>query len=252
MFSPLPFPISPIQHTQAINTRPDKATAVTDKTLTEVFNANGIRVERSTCTSSVTGGATRTIRSIYIWAGRKRIMAVTEPWANSCGRVTICGDWNVSVRQDLNLLQSATISGLPPYSELANDTTNAGVARRTETTIKTGELTSIRNGFTWVTKHIYIMTGEDTVTLSPPLTPARPGLTPRGLCPGSVPSVAICGQWILNKRYKSWKLPAQPTIATPPNFFRRMSAMIKALGRTDTSKQLKETEKEATAPAVKG
>lgn len=189
-------------------------------------------------------------------------MAVTEPRANSCGRVTICGDWNVSVRQDLNLLQSATIGGLPPYSELANDTTNAGVARqtatsagvarRTETTIKTGELTSIRNGFTWVTKHIYIMTAEDTVTLSLPLTPARPGLTPRGLCPGSVPSVAICGQWILNKRYKSWKLPAQPTIATAPNFFRRMSAMIKALGRTDTSKQLKETEKEATAPAVKG
>lgn len=159
---------------------------------------------------------------------------------------------DVSVRQDLNLLQSATIGGLPPYSELANDTTNAGVARRTETTIKTGELISIRNGFTWVTKHIYIMTGEDTVTLSLPLTPVRPGLTPRGLCPGSVPSVAICGQWILNKRYKSWKLPAQPTIATTPNFFRRMSAMIKALGRTDTSKQLKETEKEATAPAVKG
>ncbi|KAK0746359.1 hypothetical protein B0T18DRAFT_411460 [Schizothecium vesticola] len=194
----------------------------------QIFNANGIKVERSSGTL-LKGGVTSTIQFIYIWASRKLIMVVREPWTHgsgnvSCGRITIYGDWGISVRQDLNLLRSTTIDGLPPYSELANDTTNAGAVRRRGTTIGTGELTFIRNGITLVTKTIYIAAGEDTLTLSLPLArPARPGLTPEGLDPDCLPSVAICGQWTLNKKYRSWELPVQPTSATTPNIFRRMS-----------------------------
>ena len=192
-------------------------------------------------------------------------MVVREPWTHGSGgvtrgRLTIYGDWGISVRQDLDLLRSTTIDGLPPYSERANGTTNAGVLRRTGTTIETdeltidtGELIFVEDGITLVTKIIYITAGEDALTLSIPLArPAWPSLTPKGLRPGHLPSVIICGRWWLNKRYRSWKLPVQPTSVTTPNLFRQMSAMIKTLGRTGTSKQPKEKEKEATAPAVKG
>jgi hypothetical protein len=223
-----------------------------------IFDANGIRVKRLTNTL-VKGGVTSTLQFIDIWAGQRLIMVVREPRTYgsgnvSCGRLTIYGDWGISVGQDLNLLRSTTIDGLPPYSELANDTTNARVVRRAGTTVETGELTCVRDGITWVTKTIYITAGEGTLTLSLPLArPAQPGLTPEGLRPGCLPSVAICGQWMLNKNYRSWELPVQSTIATTPNVFRRMFTMIKTLGRTGTSKQPKEKEeKGATAPAVKG
>lgn len=91
---------------------------------TVILNENGIRVERSNSTY-VKGGVSTTSKYINIVAGQNRIMDVREPSTLSGdGIITICGDWNFSVGQDLNLLlQSTTIGDLPPYSELASTTT---------------------------------------------------------------------------------------------------------------------------------
>lgn len=234
---------------------------------TVILNENGIKVERSNSTY-VTDGVSKTYNIIYIWAGQDRIMDVTEPSTlRGDGTVTICGDWRVSVAQDLNLLlPSTTVGDLPPYSELASTTTNAGLPRPTETRVEIGDQTFVLDGVTLATKIIQIVAGEATVAITLTLAPpASPGLAPQGLHSYYVPSVGIKGQWVFQKCFTSSELreqpipvqpkpaqqkPAQPTSATTPNLFRRMSAMIK--GRTDTSKQPKETEKEATVPAAKG
>lgn len=72
------------------------------------------------------------------------------------------------------------------------------------------------------------------------------------LYPGSIPRLEVVGSWNLHQHYLTTTLAAQPTDATTLNFFRRMSARIKTLGSSGTSKQLKEKEKEATTLAVKG
>lgn len=252
---------------------------------TVILNENGIRVERSNSTY-VKGGVSTTSKYINIVAGQNRIMDVREPSTLSGdGIITICGDWNFSVGQDLNLLlQSTTIGDLPPYSELASTTTtNARVPRPTETTVEIGDQTFVLDGVTLAAKIIQIVAGEAKVAITLTLAqPASPGLAPQGLHPNCTPSVNIRGQWEFQKSFRSSELraepklarqnpaqskpiqpkpaqskpaqskPAQPTIATTPNLFRRMSAMIKTLGTTDTSKQLKEKQKEAMAAAIKG
>lgn len=242
---------------------------------TVILNENGIRVERSNSTY-VKGGVSTTSKYINIVAGQNRIMDVREPSTLSGdGIITICGDWNFSVGQDLNLLlQSTTIGDLPPYSELASTTTtNARVPRPTETTVEIGDQTFVLDGVTLAAKIIQIVAGEAKVAITLTLEqPAWPGLAPQGLHPNYTPSVNIRGQWEFQKSFRSSELraqpklarqkpaqskpiqpkPAQPTIATTPNLFRRMSAMIKTLGTTDTSKQLKEKQKEAMAAVIKG
>lgn len=252
---------------------------------TVILNENGIRVERSNSTY-VKGGLSTTSKYINIVAGQNRIMDVREPSTLSGdGIITICGDWNFSIGQDLNLLlQSTTIGDLPPYSELASTTTtNARVPRPTETTVEIGDQTFVLDGVTLAAKIIQIVAGEAKVAITLTLAqPASPGLAPQGLQPNYTPSVNIRGQWEFQKSFRSSEVraqpklarqepaqskpiqpkpaqqktaqskPAQPTIAATPNLFRRMSAMIKTLGTTDTSKQLKEKQKEAMAAAIKG
>lgn len=140
--------------------------------------------------------------------------------------------------------------------------------RPTETTVEIGDQTFVLDGVTLAAKIIQIVAGEAKVAITLTLAqPAWPGLVPQGLHPNYTPSVNIRGQWEFQKSFRSSELraqpkltrqkpaqskPAQPTIATTPNLFRRMSAMIKTLGTTDTSKQLKEKQKEAMAAAIKG
>lgn len=160
--------------------------------------------------------------------------------------------------------------------------------RPTETTVEIGDQTFVLDGVTLAAKIIQIVAGEAKVAITLTLAqPASPGLAPQGLHPNYSPSVNIRGQWEFQKSFRSSELraqpklarqkpaqskpiqpkpaqqkpaqtkpaqskPAQPTIATTPNLFRRMSAMIKTLGTTDTSKQLKEKQKEAMAAAIKG
>lgn len=150
--------------------------------------------------------------------------------------------------------------------------------RPTEITVEIGDQTFVLDGVTLAAKIIQIVAGEAKVAITLTLAqPASPGLAPQGPHPNYTPSVNIRGQWEFQKSFRSSELraqpklarqkpaqskpiqskpaqskPAQPTIATTPNLFRRMSAMIKTLGTTNTLKQLKEKQKEAMAAAIKG
>lgn len=184
---------------------------------TVILNENGIRVERSNSTY-VKGGVSTTSKYINIVAGLNRIMDVREPSTLSGdGVITICGDWNFSVGQDLNLLlQSTTIGDLPPYSELASTTTtNARVPRPTETTVEIGDQTFVLDGVTLAAKIIQIVAGEAKVAITLTLAqPASPGLAPQGLSPKLHPFRQHKGPMGVSKKLQILGA-ARPTQARP-------------------------------------
>ena len=178
------------------------------------------------------------------------------------------------MRQSLNAPKSRiTTDALPPvYSRLTSATSSAEPAKDTETTIRVSDYTIVERGVSVFEKWISIVSGQTpgsqlvlqlamAADLEAGLVSPNPGCPV--LHPGYIPTLSVDGSWSLRQRYRTTaprvqpatdatKPRVKPTNATTPNILRRMSARIKTLGSSGTSKQPKGKEKKVRAPAVKG
>lgn len=218
----------------------------TDSMSNTVYNSHGIsiiRVERK-CTPNTTSGVP--IRRIYILikAGQTTLLQLTETLGDGKTvaphrEVLLYGKWSVS--QSLNAPTSTvTTDALPPaYSMLASATSSAEPAKDTETTIRVTDYTVAGAGAWAFLKCISIVSGQTpssqlqiklgmAADLEAGLVSPNPGCPV--LYPGSIPRLEVVGSWNLRQHYLATPPAAQPTNATTPSFFRRMSARIKTLG----------------------
>jgi hypothetical protein len=253
---------NPTQHPPQQN---NSHRSITDRMSETVYNSHGISIDRFKSKWTISGFPT-TRMSIRIKAGQTVILEVTETLRDGTavvlhGEVLLSGKW--AVRQTLNAPKSTiTTDALPPaYSRLASATSSAEPAKDTETTIRVFDDTGVLRGVSMFEKRISIVSGQTpssqlvlrlvmAADLDAGLVSPNPGCPV--LHPGYIPTLRVDGSWNLRQRYRTTTPPVQPTNATTPNVFRRMSARIKTLGSSGTSKQPKEKEKEATTPAVKG
>jgi len=232
-----------------------------------VYNSHGISIDRfetKWTANTMSGFATQI--SILIKAGQTVILEVIETVGDGTavvphGELLLSGEWEL--RQSLKAPKSTiTTDALPPpYSRLASATSSTEPAKDTETTIRVLDYTVGKRGVSVFEKRIFIVSGQTpssqlnlilvmAADLGAGLVSPNPGCPV--LHPGYIPTLRGVGSCYLCQRYRTTTPAIQPTNATTPNAFRRMSARIKTLGSSGTSKQPKEKEKEATAPAVKG
>jgi hypothetical protein len=240
------------------------------KMIIKIYEGHGIRIARQLRWTEV-GLKTETgvlleRRSISISKGGALIIEVVEVSVkpNSAARlsfkreVILGGKWVVDQPVDLLPMSTTTTAPPPPYSSLPTDTTIAGlpVIESSDIAVTVRDTDFGRGAISQPCKQITVAFGlTPTCNLTVDLfmakviTPIQPvdSLQPvwHVLDPNISPPLAtVLGPWSVYQRHWISPVPPTPPLLTPPiqsttpSIFRRMSTMIKTLGKAGTSRNL--------------